>query len=158
MARRSTLQTTDGLVGDFSIGIVGVRHGGGFIGGTRLYAETSSRDQYEPTRAFYLRRGYTVAARLPEFYGSGDDKLVYSKLILQLALPGRPAALITNRTAPTGSRLAASLLTKTSTPASSHRHHPDVIAIRQPDIPCNLISKFELSRHMPAQQPILLKP
>ena len=50
-------------------------------GGTRLYAETSSRDQYEPTRAFYLRRGYTVAARLPEFYGSGDDKLVYSKLI-----------------------------------------------------------------------------
>ena len=31
----------------------------------------------------------------------------------------RPAALITNRTAPTDSRLAASLLTKTSTPASS---------------------------------------
>jgi len=50
-------------------------------GGTRLYAETSSRDQYEPTRAFYLRRGYTVAAQLPEFYGPGDDKLVYSKLI-----------------------------------------------------------------------------
>jgi ribosomal protein S18 acetylase RimI-like enzyme len=50
-------------------------------GGTRLYAETSSRAQYDPTRAFYLRRGYTVAARLPEFYGPGDDKLVYSKLI-----------------------------------------------------------------------------
>jgi ribosomal protein S18 acetylase RimI-like enzyme len=50
-------------------------------GGTRLYAETSSRAQYEPTRAFYRRRGYTVAAQLPEFYGPGDDKLVYSKLI-----------------------------------------------------------------------------
>lgn len=50
-------------------------------GGNRLYAETSSRARYEPTRAFYLRRGYTVAAQLPEFYGPGDDKLVYSKLI-----------------------------------------------------------------------------
>ena len=50
-------------------------------GGTRLYAETSSRAQYEPTRTFYLRRGYTVAAQLPEFYGPGDDKLVFSKLI-----------------------------------------------------------------------------
>jgi ribosomal protein S18 acetylase RimI-like enzyme len=50
-------------------------------GGTRLYAETSSRAQYEPTRAFYLCRGYTVAAQLPDFYGPGDDKLVYSKLI-----------------------------------------------------------------------------
>jgi ribosomal protein S18 acetylase RimI-like enzyme len=50
-------------------------------GGTRLYAETSSRAQYEPTRAFYRRRGYTVVAQLPEFYGPGDDKLVYAKLI-----------------------------------------------------------------------------
>lgn len=50
-------------------------------GGTRLYAETSSRAQYEPTRGFYLRRGYAVAAQFPEYYGPGDDKLVYLKLV-----------------------------------------------------------------------------
>lgn len=50
-------------------------------GGTRLYAETSSRALYESTRAFYLRRGYTVAAQLPEFYGPGDDKITYAKVL-----------------------------------------------------------------------------
>lgn len=50
-------------------------------GGTRLYAETSSREQYGPTRAFYARRGYEVVARYPEFYGPGDDKVVYGKVV-----------------------------------------------------------------------------
>jgi len=51
-------------------------------GGTRLYAETSSRDQYLPTRAFYERRGYAVEARMPGFYGPGDDKVVFGKVIV----------------------------------------------------------------------------
>lgn len=50
-------------------------------GGTRLYAETSSRDQYGPTRAFYARRGYTAAARLPDFYGPEDDKITFAKVL-----------------------------------------------------------------------------
>ena len=50
-------------------------------GGARLYAETSSREQYEPTRAFYARRGYEVVARYPDFYGPGDDKVVFGKVL-----------------------------------------------------------------------------
>ncbi len=50
-------------------------------GGIRLYAETSSREQYGPTRTFYARRGYEMVARYPEFYGPGDDKVVFGKVV-----------------------------------------------------------------------------
>ena len=46
-------------------------------GGRRVYIETSSRPQYEPTRGFYRRCGYHEAAHLPDFYGPGDGKLIY---------------------------------------------------------------------------------
>ena len=48
-------------------------------GGRMAVAETNGRSSYEPTRQFYLRRGYVEAARVPDFYGSGDDKLIYCK-------------------------------------------------------------------------------
>ena len=48
-------------------------------GGSRVYIETSSRDQYQPTRLFYLRCGYTEEARLEDFYSPGDAKVVYLK-------------------------------------------------------------------------------
>ena len=48
-------------------------------GGHRIYVETSSRPLYEPTRAFYLARGYREEARLAEFYGPGDAKVIYVK-------------------------------------------------------------------------------
>lgn len=48
-------------------------------GGTALYAETSSRAQYDPTRAFYARSGYTAAAEFPDFYAPGDGKVVFVK-------------------------------------------------------------------------------
>lgn len=48
-------------------------------GGTALYAETSSRDQYAPTRGFYLAAGYAVAADFPDFYAPGDGKIVFVK-------------------------------------------------------------------------------
>lgn len=48
-------------------------------GGTALYAETSGRDQYAPTRAFYLRCGYDCAAQFEDFYGPGDAKCVFTK-------------------------------------------------------------------------------
>lgn len=45
----------------------------------RVYIETSSKPQYEPTRQFYLRCGYREEARFEGFYAEGDDKVVYSK-------------------------------------------------------------------------------
>lgn len=51
------------------------------LGGTRIYVETSSRSQYEPTRKFYIRTGYAQAALLEDFYRRGDGKVVFVKLI-----------------------------------------------------------------------------
>ncbi len=48
-------------------------------GGRAIYIETSSLPKYEPTRAFYLRCGYTLEATLRDFYQPGDDKLIYAK-------------------------------------------------------------------------------
>ncbi len=48
--------------------------------GGRLYiVETSGRESYLPTRAFYERIGYTQAACVKDFYASGDDKIIYTK-------------------------------------------------------------------------------
>lgn len=49
------------------------------LGATRLYAETSSREQYKPTRAFYERCGFRVDALLEDFYDAGDGKVIYVK-------------------------------------------------------------------------------
>jgi GNAT superfamily N-acetyltransferase len=48
-------------------------------GGRRVYIETSSRQQYEPTREFYLRCGYEHEATLVDFYDTGDNKVIYVK-------------------------------------------------------------------------------
>jgi GNAT superfamily N-acetyltransferase len=48
-------------------------------GATRMFVDTSGRQHYAPTRAFYERMGYTVAARLDDFYAPGDSKVIYSK-------------------------------------------------------------------------------
>ena len=45
----------------------------------QLVIETSSRSDYEPTRAFYLRVGYFEEARVRDFYARGDDKVFYVK-------------------------------------------------------------------------------
>jgi hypothetical protein len=44
-----------------------------------MIVETSSRDDYAPTRRFYNKRGYEEAARLRDFYAPGDDRVVLSK-------------------------------------------------------------------------------
>jgi ribosomal protein S18 acetylase RimI-like enzyme len=41
--------------------------------------ETSSRADYEPTRAFYIARGYAVVARVPDFYAVGDDRVIFAR-------------------------------------------------------------------------------
>jgi GNAT superfamily N-acetyltransferase len=49
------------------------------LGGRRLYVDTSSRPQYEPTRAFYRACGYFEAACLDDFYAVGDGKVIFVK-------------------------------------------------------------------------------
>ena len=51
------------------------------MGGTRIYIETSTRDLYEPTRAFYLSQGYKEASILADFYAPGDGKATYVKVL-----------------------------------------------------------------------------
>ena len=48
-------------------------------GGRRLFAETSGRPDYAPTRAFYERSGYAAEARIADFYALGDDRVTYGK-------------------------------------------------------------------------------
>lgn len=50
-------------------------------GGRRVYAETSNREQYTPTRAFYEHCGYRLEAILADFYAPGDDKAIYVKVL-----------------------------------------------------------------------------
>ena len=51
------------------------------LGGRRVYVDTSSRAQYEPTRAFYRACGYAEAARLDHFYADGDGKVIFVKAL-----------------------------------------------------------------------------
>ena len=44
-----------------------------------LVVETSSRDDYAPTRRFYLKRGYAETARVRGFYAPEDDRVVLTK-------------------------------------------------------------------------------
>lgn len=60
-------------------------------GGGRIYADTSGRDQYAPTRAFYAGMGYAQAAFMPDFFAPGDAKVVFVKPVApatSTALPG----------------------------------------------------------------------
>lgn len=50
--------------------------------GSRIYAETSSRLQYEPTRAFYRNAGYNESAYLEDFYAPYDGKIIFVKRII----------------------------------------------------------------------------
>jgi ribosomal protein S18 acetylase RimI-like enzyme len=47
--------------------------------GRLVIIETSSLEKYMPTRHFYEKNGYTVEARIRDFYREGDDRLIYVK-------------------------------------------------------------------------------
>jgi ribosomal protein S18 acetylase RimI-like enzyme len=47
--------------------------------GRLLFIETSMLPHYEPTRRFYQKRGYELAARLQDWYAEGDDMVVFRK-------------------------------------------------------------------------------
>lgn len=52
------------------------------LDGRQIYAETSSRTQYAPTRHFYEKCGYLPEAVLKDFYFPGDSKIIYSKILI----------------------------------------------------------------------------
>jgi ribosomal protein S18 acetylase RimI-like enzyme len=47
--------------------------------GHLIIIETSSQEKYWPTRNFYLRNGYTIAAQIKDFYRPGDDRVIFVK-------------------------------------------------------------------------------
>jgi len=49
--------------------------------GLKLYAETSSRQQYLPTQKFYEKNGFEKEAQIRDFYDSGDDKIIYGRKV-----------------------------------------------------------------------------
>jgi GNAT superfamily N-acetyltransferase len=51
------------------------------MGGKILWIETSGRPLYASTEGFYRRNGYELQASLREFYGPGDPKQIYSKVL-----------------------------------------------------------------------------
>ncbi len=54
-----------------------IRH----MGGTRIYVDTSSREQYASTRTFYESCGYVLETIQQDFYAKGDGKAIYCKTI-----------------------------------------------------------------------------
>lgn len=47
-----------------------------------LLVETSSTEQYKRTRAFYPRHGFVEEARIRDFYGPANDKVVFWRSLL----------------------------------------------------------------------------
>lgn len=50
-------------------------------GGKILWIETAGRPLYAPTEGFYQRKGYELQASLKDFYGPGDPKQIYSRVL-----------------------------------------------------------------------------
>ena len=46
-----------------------------------LLIETSSVESFAPTREFYAKQGYVEEARVRDYYGPGDDKVVFWKML-----------------------------------------------------------------------------
>jgi len=51
------------------------------IGGNGVYVETSSKEQYHPTRSFYIKMNYIEKALFEDFYDKNDGKVVYVKFL-----------------------------------------------------------------------------
>ena len=50
-------------------------------GGERVWVDTSSRTDYAPAHGLYTSSGYREAARLADFYGPNDAKLIFAKTL-----------------------------------------------------------------------------
>ena len=47
--------------------------------GRLLLVETATLPEYEPTRRFYLKHGYTLTATIADFYADGDGMAIFAK-------------------------------------------------------------------------------
>ena len=59
-------------------------------GGRLFVVETSSRETYTPTRRFYETLGYYEAGRISDFYGPGDDRVIFLKTAKDTTTAGKP--------------------------------------------------------------------
>jgi ribosomal protein S18 acetylase RimI-like enzyme len=48
------------------------------VSGRMLVLDTSGRPDYSGTRSFYERLGFVRTARIPDFYATGDDLVIYT--------------------------------------------------------------------------------
>jgi ribosomal protein S18 acetylase RimI-like enzyme len=48
-------------------------------GGVKIYAEVSNRDYHTRARKFYEHCGYRPGTVIADYYGNGDDKMLYVK-------------------------------------------------------------------------------
>ena len=53
-----------------------------------LLIDTSSVKSFGPTRSFYKKLGYVEEARVREYYGAGDDKVVFWKMLNPTSIAG----------------------------------------------------------------------
>ena len=51
-----------------------------------LVVQTSGLARFAPTRAFYRRLGYIERGRVPDFWGAGDEMVLFSKLLSEHAV------------------------------------------------------------------------
>ncbi|MBR9998544.1 MAG: GNAT family N-acetyltransferase [Cyclobacteriaceae bacterium] len=49
--------------------------------GKNIWVETSARKDYLPTRTFYEKMKYAIAAELKDFYAPDDHKVIYHKAL-----------------------------------------------------------------------------
>ncbi len=64
------------------IGKMLIQHAEKFVNeqhGRWLLIETSSMDDYEKTRNFYLRNNFEIISRIDDFYKLNDDLIIYGK-------------------------------------------------------------------------------
>lgn len=61
--------------------LAGVEERVATLGGRLLIIETSATPPLEPARRFYLQRGYRECGTIPDFYGEGDDKVIFAKRV-----------------------------------------------------------------------------
>ena len=54
------------------------------LGGTMLFAETSTRGDYAPAHRFYGGCGFTRVAEVPDYYADGDGLALYGKRLSKI--------------------------------------------------------------------------
>lgn len=60
-------------------------------GARLMIIETSAKDSQARARRFYAREGYADVGRIPEFYGPGDDKVIFFRHLASGRESGAPA-------------------------------------------------------------------